>query len=64
MNYGLHVTGTRNLKKLANKRNNLINLVTSHLGSQDPISEAQTDSLFHPGKGGKHAKTKENTNIN
>ena len=37
--------------------------ITSHLGSWDPISEAQTDSLFHPGEGGKHAKTKESTNL-
>ena len=30
------------------------------MGSQDPISEAQADCLFHHGKGGKQAKTKEN----
>ena len=33
--------------------------ITSHLGSWDPISEAQNWQLFHPGKGGKQAKTKQ-----
>ena len=51
------------LKQLTTKQNDLINLITSHLGSWDPISEAQTRSPFHPGKGVKHAKTKENTNL-
>ena len=37
-----------------------IHLTSGFLG---PISEVQNNCLFHPGKGGKHAKTKENTNL-